>query len=98
MDIDNTNIEVNIDTTMLDLPKGSRTLRIRAEFEETLNANYLDYTQIYTAGSKMEEIVECAVVAPDENKEIRLPKTFFNLFFFFLKVSLILDGPLAEAI
>jgi hypothetical protein len=44
-----TNMEVNIDTTMLAL---SSTLRIRAELEETLNANYPDYTHIYTDGSK----------------------------------------------
>jgi hypothetical protein len=73
-----TNMEVNIDITMLALPKGSSTLRIRAEFEEILNANYLDYTQIYTDGSKMEERVRigCAVVTPGENKEIRLPRPF----------------------
>jgi hypothetical protein len=41
-------MEVNIDKTMLALPKGSITLRIRAELEETLNANYPDYTQTYT--------------------------------------------------
>jgi hypothetical protein len=41
-----TNVEVNIDTTILALPKGSSTLRLRAELEETLNANYPDYTQI----------------------------------------------------
>jgi hypothetical protein len=29
-----TNMEVNIDTTMIALPKGSSTLRIRAELEE----------------------------------------------------------------
>jgi hypothetical protein len=49
------NMELNIDTTMLALLKRSSTLRIRAELEETLNVNYLDYTQIYTDGSKMEE-------------------------------------------
>jgi hypothetical protein len=54
-----TNVEVNYDTTMLVLPKGSSTLRIRAKLEETLNANYLDYTQIYTDGSKMEEKFDC---------------------------------------
>jgi hypothetical protein len=59
---------------MLALPKGSRTLRIRAELEETLNAKYSDYTQIYTDESKMEEGLECAVVAPGEKKEIRLPR------------------------
>jgi hypothetical protein len=69
-------MEVNIDTTMLALPKGLSTLRIRAELEETLNANYTDYTQIYTDGSKMEERVRCAVITPGENKEIRLPKPF----------------------
>jgi hypothetical protein len=47
-----TNMEFNIDTTMIALPKGSSTLRIRAELEETLNAKYPDYTQIYTDGSK----------------------------------------------
>jgi hypothetical protein len=50
-----TNMEVNIDTKMLALPKGSSTLRIRAELEETLNSNYSDCTQINTDGSKMEE-------------------------------------------
>jgi hypothetical protein len=55
-------MEVNIDTTMLALPNGSSTLRIRAELEETLNVNYSDYTQIHTDGSKMEERVGCAVV------------------------------------
>jgi hypothetical protein len=59
-----TNIEVNIDTTMLALPKGQgSTLRIRAELAETLNANYPDYTQIYTDGSKMEKRVGCVVFA-----------------------------------
>jgi hypothetical protein len=43
--------EVNIDTTMLALLKGSSTLRIRAELQEILNANYLDYTQIYMDAS-----------------------------------------------
>jgi hypothetical protein len=71
-----THMEVNIDTTMLTLPKGSSKLRIRAELEETLNANYPDYTQIYTDGSKMEERVGCVVVTPSENKEIRLPRPF----------------------
>jgi hypothetical protein len=50
-----TNVEVNYDTTMLALLKGSSTLRIKAELEETLNAIYPDYTQIYTDGSKMEK-------------------------------------------
>jgi hypothetical protein len=63
-----TNMDVNIDTTMLAQPKGSSTLRIRAELEETLNANYPNYTD----GSKMEERVGCA----GENKEIRLPRPF----------------------
>jgi hypothetical protein len=39
-----TNREINIDTTMLALSKGWSTLRIRTELEETLNANYPDYT------------------------------------------------------
>jgi hypothetical protein len=69
-------MEVNIDTTMLDHPKGSSTLRIRTELEETLNANYPDYTQIFTDGSKMEERVGWAVVTPGENKEIQLPRPF----------------------
>jgi hypothetical protein len=75
-----TNMEVNIDTTMLTLYKGLTTLRIRAGLEETLNANYPDYTQIYTDRSKMEERVGCAVVTPGENKEIRLPRpsSIFN--------------------
>jgi hypothetical protein len=47
---------------MLALPKRSSSLRIRAELEETLNANYPDYTQINKNGSKMEERVGCAVV------------------------------------
>jgi hypothetical protein len=47
-------MDVNIDTTMLALPKESSTLRIKAELEETLNTNSPDYTQIYTDGSKME--------------------------------------------
>jgi hypothetical protein len=71
-----TNMEVNIDTKMLALPKRSSTLRIRAELEGTLNANYSDYSQIYTDGSKMEERVGCAAVTPGENKEIRLPRPF----------------------
>jgi hypothetical protein len=54
-------MEVNIDRTMLAPSKGSSTLRIGAELEETLNANYSDYTQIYMNGSKMEERVGCAV-------------------------------------
>jgi hypothetical protein len=66
----------NIDTTMLALPKGSSTLRIRAKLEETVNANYPDYTQIFPDGSKMQERVECTVVTPGENKEIRLPRPF----------------------
>jgi hypothetical protein len=72
-----TNMEVNIDITMLALSKGSSTLRIRAELEEILNANYPNYTQIYTDGSKMEERVRvgCAVVTPGENK-VRLPRPF----------------------
>jgi hypothetical protein len=69
-----------VDTTMLALPKGSTTLRIRAELGETLNANYLDYTQIYTNGSKMEERVGCAVVTTGENQEIRLPRLFSILY------------------
>jgi hypothetical protein len=69
-------MEVHIDTTMLAQPKGSSTLRIRAELEETLNANYPDYTPIYTDVSKMEERIGCAVVIPGENKEIRLPRPF----------------------
>jgi hypothetical protein len=75
-----TNMEVNIDTALLALSKGSSTLRIRTDLEETLNANYRDYTQIYTDGSKMEERVGCAVVTLGENKEIRLPiaSSIFN--------------------
>jgi hypothetical protein len=71
-----TNKEVNVDTTMLALPKGSSTLSIRAELEETLNANYPDYTQKYTDGSRMEKRVGCTVVTPGVNKEIRLPRPF----------------------
>jgi uncharacterized protein YifN (PemK superfamily) len=44
--------------------------------EETLNANYPDYTQTYTDGTKMEEIVGYAVVTPRENKKIRLSRPF----------------------
>jgi hypothetical protein len=44
-----TNMDVNIDTSMLPLSKGSSTLR-RAELEETLNTNYPDYIQIYKDG------------------------------------------------
>jgi hypothetical protein len=69
-------MEVNIDRTMLAPSKGSSTLRIGAELEETLNANYPDYTQIYTNGSKMEERVGCAVDTPGENKVIQLPRSF----------------------
>jgi hypothetical protein len=69
-------MEVNIDTTVLTLPKGSSTLRIRAELEGSLNANYPDYTQIYTNGLKMEARVGCVVVTPGENKEIRLSRPF----------------------
>jgi hypothetical protein len=65
-----TNMEVNIYTTMLALPKGSSTFRIRAELEKTLNANYPDYPQIYTDRLKMEDRVGCAVITPGENKEI----------------------------
>jgi hypothetical protein len=61
---------------LLALPQGSSTLRIRADLKETLNANYPDYTQIYTDGSKIEERIGCAVVTPGENKEIRLPRPF----------------------
>jgi hypothetical protein len=43
------------------LPKGSSTLKIRSELQETLNAKYSDYTKIYTHGSKMEERVGCAI-------------------------------------
>jgi hypothetical protein len=50
-----TNMEVNIHTTMLALPMGSSTLRIRTELEETLNENHQNYTQIYTDGLKKEE-------------------------------------------
>jgi hypothetical protein len=71
-----TNMEVNIDTTMLTLSKGLTALRIRAGLEETLNANYPDYTQKYTDGSKMEERVGCAVDTTGENKEIRLARPF----------------------
>jgi ribonuclease HI len=75
-----TNMDSNIDTTLLALPKGSSTLRIRAELETTLNANYPNYTQIYTDGSKMEGNVGCAVVTPTEIREIRLqsPFSIFN--------------------
>jgi hypothetical protein len=74
------NMDVNIDTNMLALPKGSSLLRIRAKLDETLNANYLDYTKITTDGSKIEERVGCAVVIPGENKKIRLPtaSSIFN--------------------
>jgi hypothetical protein len=61
-----TNMEVNIDTTVLTLPKGSSTLRIRAELEGSLNAN----------GLKMEARVGCVVVTPGENKDIRLSRPF----------------------
>jgi hypothetical protein len=62
-------MEVNIDTTLLTLLKGSKPLRIRTELEETINAHYPD-------GAKMEERVGCSVVIPGENKEIRLPRPF----------------------
>jgi hypothetical protein len=51
-------------------------LRIRAELEETINANFPDYTQKYTDGSKIEVRVVCAVVLSGENKEIRLLRRF----------------------
>jgi hypothetical protein len=75
-----TNRDNNIDTTLLALPKGSSTLRIRAELETTLNTNYPNSTQIYTYGSKMEGKVGCAVVTPSEIREIRLqsPFSIFN--------------------
>jgi hypothetical protein len=38
-----TNTEINSDTKMLALPEGSSTLRIRAEVEKTLNANYPEW-------------------------------------------------------
>jgi hypothetical protein len=40
--------------------------------EETPNANYPDYTQIYMDGSKMEERAGCTVITLGENKEIRI--------------------------
>jgi hypothetical protein len=71
-----TNMEVNIDTIMLALPKGSIKLRIKAELEEILNANYPGYTQISKYGPRMEERVGYTVVIAGENKEIRLPRPF----------------------
>jgi hypothetical protein len=53
-------MEVNIDTTILALPKGSSTLRIRAKLEEARI-------------TKIEERIGCEVVTPGENKEFRLP-------------------------
>jgi hypothetical protein len=41
-----TNMDSNTDTTLLALPKGSSTIRIRAELETTLNANYLNLNVI----------------------------------------------------
>jgi hypothetical protein len=75
-----TNIDSNIDTTLLAFPKGSSTLRIRAELETTLNTNYPNYTQIYTDGSKIEGNVGCAVVTSTKIREIRLqsPFSIFN--------------------
>jgi hypothetical protein len=70
----------NTDTTLLAIPKGSSTLRIRAELETTLNTNYPNSPQIFTYGSKMEGKVGCAVVTPSEIREIRLqsPFSIFN--------------------
>jgi hypothetical protein len=47
--------------------------------EETLNANYPNYTHIHTDGSKMRES-RVRVVTPSENKEIRLARPFFLIF------------------
>jgi ribonuclease HI len=62
------------------IPKGSSTLRIKAELETTLNTKYPIYTPIYMEGSKMEGKVGCAVVTPTEIREIRLqsPFSIFN--------------------
>jgi hypothetical protein len=74
-----TNMEVNIATTMLALSKGS-SLRIRAELEKTLNANYPNYTQTYTDGSKIVERVGCAVVTSGNFQSLMLkPKQLTQL-------------------
>jgi hypothetical protein len=65
-------MEVNIDTTMLTLPKGLSTLRKRAELEEILPGLQPNiYERI-----KIEERVGCAAVTTDENKELRLSRPF----------------------
>jgi hypothetical protein len=75
-----TNMDNNIDTTLLALPKESSTLIIRTELETTLNTNYPIYTQKYTDGSKMEGKVGCAIVTSTEIRKIWLqsPFSIFN--------------------
>jgi hypothetical protein len=65
-------MEVNIDTTMLTLPKGSSTLRKRAELEEILPGLQSNIHERI----KIEERVGYAAVATNENKELRLSRPF----------------------
>jgi hypothetical protein len=51
------------------IPKGSSSIRCRAETAKILEEKSNEHIKIYTDGSKKAEKVGCAVMTPDQNFE-----------------------------
>jgi hypothetical protein len=57
----------------LTVPKGADTTRLKAVLEQTIEEEGLrDFTRIFTDGSKMENLVGCAVICDNREIKIRL--------------------------
>jgi hypothetical protein len=61
-----------IDQSLCAIPKGSTSIRFRAETAKILEEKYNEHINIYTDGSKKDEKVGCAVITRDQKFRKRL--------------------------
>jgi hypothetical protein len=53
----------NIITRMMAVPKGTGTIRFKAELEQAIEEEEIgDFTRVYTDGSKMDNLVGCSAI------------------------------------
>jgi hypothetical protein len=61
-----------IDLSLCAIPKGSSSIRFRAETAKKLKEKYNEHINIYTDGSKKDEKIGCVVITPDQKFRKRL--------------------------
>jgi hypothetical protein len=58
---------------MMTVPKVARTIRLKAELEQAIEEEEIgDFTRVYPDGSKMDNLVGCAVISGTKEMVIRL--------------------------